>query len=87
VTGLQEGVRDIAPRDLDSGGSEWYGGWTASFTYDTRDLVALPTHGWLARINYFARTIRSAPKRKLIRGSKRWSRTRFPCGTTSSRSR
>jgi len=47
-------VRDIAPRDLDSGGSEWYGGWTASMTYDTRDLVALPTRGWLARINYFS---------------------------------
>jgi outer membrane protein assembly factor BamA len=29
-------------------------GWTADFVFDTRNTPLLPTHGWLARIDYFS---------------------------------
>jgi NTE family protein len=53
VTGLEQGEPDIAAPGFPDVGTEGYGGWTAAATYDTRDRVALPTRGWLARVRYF----------------------------------
>ena len=54
VSGTQSAERDIAPSDSVRSESEHYGGWTAAATYDSRDRVALPTHGWFGRVRYFS---------------------------------
>lgn len=55
--GLRGGVAraepDIATPDINGTGNEAQTGWTAKFIYDTRNTPLRPTHGWLARMDYF----------------------------------
>ncbi len=52
-SGLQSADRQIAFPGLPEVSDEGYGGLSASFTYDDRDLDALATHGWLGRLRYY----------------------------------
>jgi len=45
---------DIASPAISGTGKENQIGWTADFVFDTRNTPLLPTHGWLARVDYFS---------------------------------
>ncbi len=52
-SGVQSATREIGSQDLPEISSEGYGGFSARYTYDTRDRDVLWQQGMVARVNYF----------------------------------
>jgi len=51
--GIQSATREIGSQELPEISSEGYGGFTARYTFDTRDRDVLWQHGMVARMTYF----------------------------------
>ena len=51
--GAQSATREIGSQDLPEISSEGYGGFTARYTFDSRDRDVLWQHGMVARMTYF----------------------------------
>ena len=52
-SGIQSASREIGSRDLPEISNEGYGGFTARYTFDTRDRDVLWQHGMVARMTYY----------------------------------
>ncbi len=52
-SGVQSASREIGSQDLPEISSEGYGGFTARYTFDSRDRDVLWQHGAVARVAYF----------------------------------